>query len=347
MKYNDVVDLSVLEPVKRDILEKLKATFTHCETAGVQLHQGSVGEPAVLFDLPDGDYYLAFKMDGVGTKSAIADKMAIAEKQGQKLYSGLGQDLVAMNVNDLVCVGAIPFALANEIAMGDASYLTTQRREELLEGLVTAAQKGMVTIACGETAVLPDIIAAGHANITGAALGLVPRGWLRLGEHIQEGDCIYGLSSSGIHSNGLSLARRIAENLPVAYATPFAGKTLGEELLIPTHIYCHEVLGLFEHGIDVHYISNITGSGWRKVMRSRYEWTYVIDTVPPMQPIFSFLQEKGNVTDEEAYQTWNMGVGMIIIASESEQRKIAGIAQVIGHVEKGPKRVILPFTEYR
>ncbi len=342
MKYDDTVNLSFLEPAKREIIEKMRETFCNCLAAGVLLQQESIGEPAALFELPGCAYYLAFKMDGVGTKSVIADKMAIARK---KVYTGLGQDLVAMNVNDLLCVGAIPFALANEIGMGSTSYIENgERITQLLEGLVTAAEKGMVTIACGETAVLPDVVLPDHASITGASLGLAPKEWVHFGEKICGGDLIYGLPSSGIHSNGLSLARRIAESLPDGYHTSFQGKTLGEELLIPTKIYCDDVLPLFQHGVDIHYMTNITGSGWKKIMRAKHNWTYVITHVPQPQPIFSFLQEKGNVSDEEAYQTWNMGIGMVIVAPENEKKKLEQIAHacVLGHVEQGEKRVVIP-----
>lgn len=333
--------LSSLESTKKAILEQLSATFVNCIASGVFLKEESVGEPAALFELPGCDYYLAFKMDGVGTKSLIADKMEIAGKQ---LYTGLGYDLVAMNVNDLLCVGAIPFALANEIAVGSTTYLQNKERiEQLLHGLVAAAEKGLITIACGETAVLSDVIAEHHLSITGASLGLVPRGWFRSGRDIQEGDMLYGLPSSGIHSNGLSLARRVAEALPGGYHIPFADKTLGEELLIPTRIYCSDILPLFEQGVDINYITNITGSGWRKIMRAKYDLTYVIDQVPEPQPVFRFLQEKGNVSDEEAYQTWNMGVGMVIVAPENERARIEPRgAYVLGHVEKGEKRVVIP-----
>jgi phosphoribosylformylglycinamidine cyclo-ligase len=200
------------------------------------------------------------------------------------------------------------------------------------------------------------VIEPNTSYITGSMVGIVrPKQRACWGESLQAGDVILGLASSGIHSNGLTLARRIAEHLPRGYLTPFtasagteSGWTLGQELLTPTRIYVRPVMEMFEAGVDLHYLSNITGHGWRKVMRCRYPFTYVIDSLPELPSIFRLLQKWGKVSDEEAYQTWNMGVGFCLFAPQGEAERIEGIcarhgisAMRLGHVEAGEKQVLI------
>ena len=180
-------------------------------------------------------------------------------------------------------------------------------------------------------------------------IGIVrPRERACWGHSLRAGDVILGLASSGIHANGLTLARRIAEGLPQGYLTPFGHWTLGQELLTPTQLYVKPVLEMFEARVEPHYLSNITGSGWRKVMRCRYPFTYVIEALPEPPPIFRFLQERGGISAYEAYQTWNMGVGFCLYAPEEEAEAIEGICAEygiavirLGRVEEGEKQVVI------
>ncbi len=352
MKYSDFVDYSKLDPFKERVMRALEPTFISIERLGIRVVPESIGEPAALFDFLDYDFMLAFKTDGVGTKNKIADKIGFSkEVKGHSLYDGFGIDLIAMNVNDLICVGATPFALTDEIASGDSSWFSNEKRvEDLLKGLSAGCMESGIAIPCGETPTLPDIIYPESVNMTGSSIGIVrPKERVVLGGKLTEGDIIYGLESSGIHSNGLSLARKIAERLPDGLLTELEnGKTLGEELLIPTKIYAREILEMFESGIEIHYLSNITGSAWKKVMRAKRDFTYVIEELPDPQPVFTFLQKAGDVSDEEAYMTWNMGIGFAIYAPESESGRISEICQRlgtrcyrIGHVAKGEKKVMI------
>jgi len=352
MRYVDFVDYSTLDPFKRQVIEALGPTWGNVLGLGVRVVPESLGQPAALLDFVDCDFMLAFKSDGVGTKGYIADAMIEAGWEGDvsALYAGLGVDLIAMNANDLVCMGATPLALSDEIGSGRSEWFADEARVAgLIEGLRRGCDEAGITIPCGETPTLPDVINPETAYITGSMIGIVkPKERACWGQSLRAGDVIFGLASSGLHSNGLTLARRIAERLPQGYLTPFGGWTLGQELLTPTRIYVKPVLEMFEAGVNLHYLSNITGSGWRKVMRCRFPFTYVIEILPEPQPIFRFLQEQGEVSDYEAYQTWNMGVGFCLYAPEGEAEAIEGICAEqgisvmrLGRVEEGQKQVVI------
>jgi phosphoribosylformylglycinamidine cyclo-ligase len=359
VRYADFVDYSTLDPFKGQIIEALEPTWNNIQRLGVRVVPESLGQPAALLDFLGHDFMLAFKSDGVGTKSLIADEMLAAGWQGDvaSLYSGLGIDLIAMNANDLICMGAAPLALSDEIGSGRSEWFADDERiTGLIEGLRRGCDEASLTIPCGETPTLPDVIDPQTSYITGSMVGIVrPKQRACWGQSLQAGDVIFGLASSGIHSNGLTLARRIAEHLPQGYLTPFtasshadSGWTLGQELLIPTRIYVQPVMEMFEAGIKLHYLSNITGYGWRKVMRCRYPFTYAIEALPEPPPILRLLQEWGEVSDAEAYQTWNMGVGFCLYAPEAEAARIEGICTQhgisvmrLGHVEAGEKQVVI------
>lgn len=352
MKYSDFVDYSKLDPFKKRIVKYLAPTFANLARMRIRIVQKSVGEPAALLDFLDEDFLLAFKSDGVGTKNKIADQMLRANPKidAKRLYSGFGIDLVAMNANDLICLGATPIVLCDEIATGDSSWFQEEKRVEgLLAGLKKGCNQAGITIPCGETPTLQNIIYPDSVNITGSMIGIIkPKSKAVLGEELTSGDIIYGLASNGIHANGLTLARRIVEKLSKGYFTPFGRKTIGEELLKPTKIYVKPILEMLKRGIKIHYMSNITGSAFKKIMRAKKPFTYLIEKLPKKPKILKYLQKLGNMPDNEIYETWNMGVGFVIFAPENQQKKIAKICQkykikfdIIGCVKKGPKKVII------
>jgi phosphoribosylformylglycinamidine cyclo-ligase len=352
MRYADFVDYSTLDPFKERIVETLGPTWANIQPLGMRLIPETLGQPAVLLDFLDYDFALAFKNDCVGTKGYIADMMVTAGWKGDvaSLYSGLGVDVIANNANDIICMGAAPIALCDEIGSGRSEWFADEARVTgLLEGLRQGCDETGITIPCGETPTLPDVVDTQTAYIPGSMIGIVrPKERACWGQNLQAGDLIFGLSSSGLHSNGLTLARRIAERLPQGYFTPFGDWTLGQELLTPTRIYVAPVLEMLEAGVELHYLSNITGSGWRKVMRCRYPFTYVVESLPDPLPIFRFLQTQGGITDHEAYQTWNMGVGFCLYApvgdAEAIKRTCAeyGISVMqLGYVKEGEKRVVI------
>ncbi|MDP2815797.1 MAG: AIR synthase-related protein, partial [Rectinemataceae bacterium] len=201
-----------------------------------------------------------------------------------------------------------------------------------------------------------DVVVPGAVVLSGSAMGIVkPKERLIMADKIQHGDAIIFLASSGIHANGLTMARKIASKLPDGYMTKLpGGLTYGDMLLNPTHIYVGLVEDCLDQGIDIHYAVNITGHGWRKLMRAPGNFTYVIDRLHFQPSIFSFLQEHGPVTDIEAYGNFNMGAGFALYIPEDHLKKFWEVvggrsgnhypysAHLAGHIEKSAtKRVII------
>lgn len=358
MRYADIEGLGKKDEFKKGFFKLFFQTQKNLYKHRLKVLSESIGEPAALIDFTDYDFYLAFKSDGIGTKTLIADKMAKIIRSNKKyskikidkLYEGLGVDLIASNVNDLICLGATPIVLSDEIAAGKYDKFTDQELiKGLYNGLKHACLEAGITIPCGESPTLPDIISGDSINITGSAIGIIkPKERAIFGQKLKEGDVIFALRSSGIHTNGLSLARRIVEKLPDGYFTKFGSKTIGEELLTPTKIYVKPILEMLDDKVAIHYMSNISGSAFRKIMRAKKDFTYIIDKLPNKPKILSYLQKINNIPDNEAYETWNMGVGFVIFAPPQEENVIKRICKKnkidclrIGYIKKGEKQVVI------
>lgn len=286
-----------------------------------------------------GDYVLVLCTDGVGSKVEIATTM--------KKWDTIGIDCIAMNVNDALCVGAEPLAFVDYLAIEDPNPEITK---EIGKGLQKGAEQSNISIIGGETASLPTVIKG--FDLAGTCLAYAKQSDIISGEAIQPGDVIIGLSSSGIHSNGYSLVRKIIENNNLSYHDPFPddlypGKTIGEILLTPTQIYVKEIIELFKQ-VPVHGLAHITGGGLRNLLRLHKNIQFVIDDPLPSQPIFTFLQKQGNVETKEMYQTFNMGMGMAIIVGEEDRESAISILnkhgqstiKTIGTVTKGTGVVV-------
>ena len=362
MKYSDYVDYGRLNPFKRLAIELFSSTFGNPERLGIKVVEETLGAAAVAFDFLDYDFMLGFNVEGLGTKSLIAEemyaKMRIGEEvDGSRFYRGLGQDNMAMSVNDLVSIGAIPFAYGDILSSGDSSYFDDEgRMESLLTSFREGADMAGVALPLGETPTLQGILYPEVMDLAGASIGIIrPKSNLVGDGKVAEGDAIFGLESSGIHSNGVTLARKIVEGTPDRYFTELDdGVTLGELLLTPTPIYVRPIVAMLDAGVDIHYLSPITGHAFRKIMRPRRPFRYVIDSLPEPPRVFSELmrlsEEQGTpVSDHEAYQTWNMGVGYVVIAPEEYEEEIADIcsgegvkSNRLGRLEEGEKQVELP-----
>ena len=275
---------------------------------------------AGLVDL--GDRYLGLTTDGVGTK------LLIAEALGD--YSTIGIDCVAMNVNDLVAVGVEPVAFVDYLAVDEPSESLSAA---LGEGLAVGADAADVALVGGETAVLPEVVSG--FDLAGACVGLAPEDALFPGE-AEPGDALVGFASTGIHSNGLTLARE-AITREHEYTDPFPydeTRTIGEELLEPTRIYTYLLDDLRER--EVHAAAHVTGGGWTNLERMgehRYEITDPFDA----QFVFALVKELGEVSEEEMYRTFNMGTGFVVALPEAEAEALAGATdgRVIGRVAEG------------
>lgn len=341
------VDYEPVDALKRLAQSAARQTAPELARLGFADVAASRGEPAYVVDC--GDFYLATVLEDLGTKNLVAD--AMRSLAGRTFYDHLAQDTVAMIVNDLACVGAQPVVVSAYFAAGDAAWFTDEERAaDLARGWAHACRLAGATWGGGESPALPGVICTGTAELAGAAVGIIrPKSRLVLGDRLAPGDVIVLIRSAGIHANGLTLARAIAEGLPDGYASPLPdGRRLGEALLDPTPIYAGAVEGLFEAGVDVHYLAAITGHGWRKLMRAAPELTYVVDTLPPVPPVLHFLQESGGVPDAEAYATWNMGAGLAIFcpaggapAALAAAARSGFDALIAGDVEAGPRRVLI------
>jgi len=180
----------------------------------------------------------------------------------------------------------------------------------------------------GETPTLKGVVVPEAVVLSGSAMGLVkPKERLITADNIQHSDVIVLIESSGIHANGLTMARKIADKLPDGYLARLDdGRTYGETLLDPTHIYVGLVEDCLNRGVAIHYAVNITGHGWRKLMRATQSFAYIVEQLPRQLPVFGFLQEHGPVDDSEAYGNFNMGAGFALYVSEADADAVLKIA---------------------
>ena len=284
---------------------------------------------------------IAICTDGVGSKTIIADMM--------RKYDTIGIDCVAMNVNDMICVGAEPLSLVDYIALHetDAAML-----DAVAVGLVEGARQARVSISGGETAQLKDIVTG--FDLVGMAVGRVPLDRVISGKDVAAGDVVIGVRSNGVHSNGLTLARKALFGGPNPYRIDhkFAelDVTIGEELLKPTDIYVPEALEIFARVPNVKALANITSDGLLNLARVAAPVGFVIDRLIEPQPIFALIQSHAGVDDAEMYEVFNMGIGFCYVVAPGDADLVLSIlkahgrtAQVIGHAVADPdKKVHIP-----
>jgi phosphoribosylformylglycinamidine cyclo-ligase len=283
------------------------------------------GDYAGLVDI--GDQYLALATDGVGTKLLVAE--AVDD------YSTIGIDCMAMNANDLVAAGVEPVAFVDYLAVEAPDEETS---EAIGAGLREGAERAGVALVGGETAVMPDVIRG--LDIAGTCAGLAPKDGVFPGE-AEAGDAIVGWPSSGIHSNGLTLARE-AVTRNHEYGDPFPPNpdlTIGEELLTPTRIYSDVLPVLRDH--ETHAAAHVTGGGWTNLTRMG-EFHYDVDDPFDPQPVFEFVQTEGDVSDEEMHRTFNMGTGFVAALPEADAESVVEAstdARIVGTVAEGDEVV--------
>jgi phosphoribosylformylglycinamidine cyclo-ligase len=293
------------------------------------------GHYASVLRLTD-DLGVALCTDGVGSKAMIAAAL--------DRYDGIGFDCLAMNVNDLLCVGARPVAFLDYLGV---NTLDEARTEAILESLAAAAKEAGVAVVGGELAQLPGIIGSGPHDrrafdLVGSAVGVVDPDRVVVGQEVTPGDVLVGLHSSGIHSNGLSLARAVLldsgafelEDRP----SPLE-RSLGEELLEPTRIYAAPIKALWQRGIHSRGLVHITGDGFLNLLRLEAAVGFVVDCLPPEPALLSLIQKTGDIPDAEMFRVYNMGVGFILVLSSSEANAALAVlaeascpASVIGRV---------------
>ena len=312
------VDLKKISAARRSIASII--SLTHNLQSNWKVISG-FGHYAGLIKM--GNKVLALHSDGVGTKVILAQLM--------DRFDTVGIDCVAMNVNDVICVGAQPIGFVDYIALGSANqYLV----KEIIKGLVDGSRQCNMAIVGGETAIVPDIFRdCGKTNIknsfdlVGMVLGIVDRSKLILGNKIITGDIILGVESSGLHSNGYTLARKV---LLTKYSVDDKAKhivhTVGEELLIPTRLYIRPVMEILkQRKISVHGLAHITGGSFSKLSRLNRNVRYNLDNLPVAEGIFKLIQNDGQIAAKEMYKTFNMGIGLCMVIPKASCDRIISV----------------------
>jgi phosphoribosylformylglycinamidine cyclo-ligase len=278
---------------------------------------------AGLIDIGSGQA-LALHSDGVGTKVLVALMV--------RKYEDIGIDCVAMNVNDLICLGAEPIALVDSLALEKPNQKLVK---SLMKGLYRGALEAGVAIVSGETAIMPDVI--NGFDLSAASIGVVRKDRIIEGTEVEVGDSIIGLPSTGIHSNGLTLARKVLlKNF---------NRQIAEILLTPTRIYVKPIMELLRSGVKVHGMAHITGGAYSKLKRigGRAKVGFHLDNLFKPQRVFELIQKQGKITDREMYRTFNMGTGFLVMIPSSDEKKTLRTlngSRIVGRVVQ-KRRVII------
>jgi phosphoribosylformylglycinamidine cyclo-ligase len=348
VSYKDAgVDLEVYEEAMGRLPRLMHRTFS---PRVLKLDGGFAGLfqldfASRLFERKYDDPVLVSCTDGVGTKLKVA---TLVDK-----HDTVGIDLVAMSVNDALCCGAEPLFFLDYVAM---SHDDPERLEALVKGVSDGCVEADCALLGGETAIMPDIYARGEYDLAGFCVGVVERKHVIDGRSIAPGDIVLGIASSGLHSNGYSLVRKVVFDLAglgIHDQVPELGQTVGEALLTPTKIYARPIRRILQHykvKHVVHGIAHITGGGLRENLErilpdgvqailEQGSW--------PTPPVFSWLQKLGGIEDAEMERVFNMGVGLAIVFSPYYETTITGLLSdaglahwKIGHIAAGPKSVV-------
>lgn len=305
LTYQDAgVDIEKANQLVENIKKIAKKTYR----SGVVNELGGFG---AFFQIPE--HYqqplLVSGTDGVGTKLKLSNTL--------DCYDTIGIDLVAMCVNDIICHGAEPLFFLDYYATGQ---LNSKQSTDIVRGIGQGCELAGAALIGGETAEMPGVYNGNDYDLAGFCVGVVERAKVIDGHTVQVGDTIIALASSGPHSNGYSLIRKIVEVASADYKDPFEKSTLGNALLTPTRIYTKSILNLLKH-VDVRGIANITGGGLleniprclpqgTKAILDKNSWEY--------PAIFKWLQEQGNISNHEMHRSFNVGVGMIVVVPEKE-----------------------------
>ncbi len=341
------VNYGSLDPAKKLGQEAAKKTANNIKKAGFPEVSDSRGESAFVWSV--GNKYMAAITESLGTKNLVAD--ATREITGKTYYEIIGHDTVASAVNDLVSVGARPLTVHAFWAVGDSNWFNDLPRiKDLVKGWEDACNLSGATWGGGETPSYNDIVNKQTIALGSSVVGIIKNKKRLLSDkNLKVGDRIILLKSTGVNANGISLTRKIAKKLSKGYATRLpSGKFYGEALLTKTNIYAMLVQDILDKGIDLHYISNITGHGLRKVMRARSTFSYVLEHIFEPQEVFLFIQKHAGMDDYDMYHTYNMGQDYAIFLPEKDVKKTLAIIKKhkfqgidAGYVKKGEKQVVI------
>ncbi|MEE8104803.1 MAG: phosphoribosylformylglycinamidine cyclo-ligase [Planctomycetota bacterium] len=321
----------------------LAATASFPDDAGQPMVEN--GYYASALRLTD-ELALAVCTDGVGSKLLVAEAMG--------KYDTVGIDCIAMNVNDLICIGAKPITMVDYVGV---EHLDAEVMAAVGRGLVEGARQSSISIPGGETAQLPEMI-RGHQpgkglDLVGTAVGVLPVDRVNCGKDVAPGDVVLGLASSGLHSNGYTLARHALlekGGLDLAAHHETLGRTVGEEMLEPTRIYVKEAMALWESDVPVKAMLHITGDGLLNLTRVKSKVGWCLDTLPEPPAVFRLVQELGAVDIAEMYRVFNMGIGFCVVVAPQHVEAAQTVLQTAGSestvigraVAEPPETVQLP-----
>lgn len=288
------------------------------------------GQYASVLKIND-DVAIAISTDGVGSKTIVASML--------DRYETIGYDCVAMNVNDVICVGARPFAMVDYLGV---HTLDRGRSDEILRGLGGAAKEAGIAIPGGELAQLPEVIGSDGKtpgdekafDLVGTCIGTVHPDKVVLGQDVKAGDALIGIASSGIHSNGLTLARNVLlkdAGMSLDQEVGELGRTLGDELLEPTEIYVRAVVDLWNAGIVTTGLVHITSDGFANLCRLDAPVGYEIRSLFDTPSIFELIKEHGRIEDAEMYRVFNMGVGFVVIVDADDAERTTATIGASGY----------------
>ena len=325
------VDTAEADAGLNNIVARVQATWPRAGEGRVALPIGYFANVIEMAGIG-----IAICTDGVGSKTIIADMMG--------KYDTIGIDCVAMNVNDMICVGATPVSMVDYIALEktDAAML-----DAIGAGLCAGAEQAGISISGGETSQLKDIVKG--FDLVGMAVGRVALDRIIDGSTVRDGDVVIGVRSNGIHSNGLSLARKAffgSGTYTARQKFNELGTTIGEELLKPTHIYVREALDVLDK-VRAKALINITSDGLLNLTRVAAPVGYVIDALIEPHPLFGMIQKLGNVDDSEMYEVFNMGIGFCYVVDPADAdatiavlKKHGRTAQRIGYAVADAEKVV-------
>jgi phosphoribosylformylglycinamidine cyclo-ligase len=340
--YAEVVSYEALDPLKILGQRLGSETSEYISATGVTPCEEFRGESAAVFELPNGSH-MSHVEEGLGTAQKLADSV-YAYTGDAEGYNVIMQSAVGAIVNDLATTGVPPISIQMHLAAGDEAYIQDMRRvTPMMHGWQKGCRDSKAVWSGGETPILKETIFPGTCVVAGSAVGWLSNLYNPFRENIAPGDIIVGLASSGLHINGITLFRRICGDLPDK-----RGIKMFKKALVPAVNYVHAVRTLIATNLPPNYVINVTGHGWRKIMRAKPEFTYVIEKLPPIHPIFRQFQKLGKIKEREMWENYNMGIGYAFIFSASYAgsatkvlRKAGYKAHILGYVKKGKKQVYI------
>jgi phosphoribosylformylglycinamidine cyclo-ligase len=349
------VDYTKIEPFKHAMVEVGKRTLAFPNRRGVFINEGVLHAHGAVYEYRGGlPHIWCNTQEGLGNKNWIAEWMYQYAGTGRTYYEGIGIDTALMAVNDVIAQGAMPVVYTDEVAAGDSEWFEDERRsKDLASGYFRICEMAGMALPAGESPALRYLIKAeppvkSAPSLSGCVTGIIaPSNRIITGEKLGLGDHIVGATSSGLHSNGISLVIKRAMALPEKFLTKLPnGNTLGEEALIPTRSYVALIEALLEAEVDIHALLPGTGSGVSKVAFDSRPFTYRIHTWVEVPPLFQFMREIG-VSLEDCVTTFNWGIGYYIFVPSGEVERTIGIGSKagyqlvdLGRVEEGERKVI-------